>query len=214
MMYEAERRAVIDCAREMERRGLVQMSGGNVSARAGGGHILMTPSAMPYDAITPEDIVVLDAGGGVVEGARRPSSDSRALLYIFRRRADIGAVIHTHQPYATALGLVCDRLPANQITVIDELEDDVPVAPFTRSSDEGMGIAAVEYATRAKAVMLKHHGALAFGDTAKKALAAALYLEEACQVYLAALATGLPVPLLTPEQIADESAERGYYGQP
>ena len=133
---------------------------------------------------------------------------------IFRNKPEVNVVIHTHQPYATALGLVCDELPADFTTVIDELHAAVHVAPFTRSSDEGMGILTVEHIGEALAVILKHHGVIAVGKSIDQALTAAVYLEESCQAYLAALATGLPITHLTPEQIADDAEERGYYGQP
>lgn len=213
-MYEKEKQDIIDAAREMERRGLVVMSGGNVSLRLPDGSFLVTPSAMDYGPMLPSDIVRLDRDGRVLEGLRRPSSDHLALLYLFNHRPEIDAIIHTHQPLATALGLVCERLPANQTTVIDELGGDVPVAPFARSSDEGMGIAADRVYNGSRAVLLRHHGALAFGKTPADALSAAVFLEQGCMVYLAALSTGRPVPLLTPEQIAGESEIRGNYGQP
>jgi len=213
-VYREERQHLIDCARKMERYGLVVLSGGNVSMRMPDGNFLVTPSAMGYDNMQPEDIVLIDASGRTLDGIRRPSSDSAALLYIFNHRPDINVVLHTHQPYATALGLVCDQLPADFVTVIDELNGAVAVAPFTRSSDEGMGQLTVQYAGSARAVILKHHGAMAFGKNIDQALSAAVYLEDACKSYLAALATGREIAKLTADQIADESHERGYYGQP
>lgn len=213
-MYEAERRSLIDCALEMKAEQLVKGSGGNVSLRVGEDRFVVTPSAMAYETMTPADVCVVDSAGNVVEGERRPTSDITAILYIFNHRPDVGAVIHTHQPYATALSLVADELPADFVTVIDELNAAVRVAPFTRSSDEGMGVQAVEYAGDALAVILKHHGAIALGRDVGEALSSAVSLEEGCRCYLAALATGLPVAHLTPEQIADEAEERGYYGQP
>lgn len=198
----------------MQKYGLVVLSGGNVSMRMGSDAILVTPSAMGYETMVPDDIVMVSMNGETMEGKRRPSSDTKALLYMFRKMPSVNVILHTHQPYASALGLVCDELPANQIPVIDELHAAVRVAPFTRSSDEGMGILAVEYAGEALAVILRHHGALAWGRSIDQALSAAVYLEEACKSYLAALATGRPIPLLSPRQIAEESVERGYYGQP
>ena len=127
---------------------------------------------------------------------------------------EVKVVLHTHQAYATAVGLVCDELPANLVTVIDELHAPVRVAPFTPSSDQGMGIATVKYAGKALAVILKHHGVMAYGASMEQALSAALYLEEASKTYLAALATDRPIPLLSAEDVAREGAERGYYGQP
>lgn len=214
MRYEAERQELIDCARAMERRGLVAMSGGNVAMRMPCGNVLVTPSAMGYDTMVPEDIVLVDTKGSAIEGTRRPTSDLTALLYIFNHMPDVNVTIHTHQPMATALSLVCDQLPADFVTVIDELGGPVNVAPFTRSSDEGMGIAVVEHHGGSHAVILGHHGVISLGKDIDQALCAAIYLEEACQCYLMALSTGLPVAHLTPEQIADEAQERGYYGQP
>ena len=219
-VFEAERQTLIDCALEMRANALIKGSGGNVSMRVpgagpdGADAFLITPSAMGYDTMLPSDVVLVDADGATLDGCRRPSSDKTAILYIFRNMPEVNVVIHTHQPYATALGLVCDELPADFTTVIDELHAAVHVAPFTRSSDEGMGVLTVEHIGDALAVILKHHGVIAVGKSIDQALTAAIYLEESCQAYLAALATGLPIAHLTPEQIADEAEERGYYGQP
>ena len=81
-IYREERQHLIDCARKMERYGLVVLSGGNVSMRMPDGNFLVTPSAMGYDNMQPEDIVLIDASGRTLDGIRRPSSDSAALLYI------------------------------------------------------------------------------------------------------------------------------------
>ena len=218
--YKAERQSLIDCAFGMRDNALIKGNGGNVSMRVPGAApdgrdaFLVTPTAMSYDTMVPADVVLVDELGNTLDGKRRPTSDMTAVLYIFRHMPEVNVVIHTHQPYATALGLVVDELPADFTTVIDELHAAVHVAPFTRSSDEGMGILTVEHIGDALAVILKHHGVIAVGKDIDQALTAAIYLEESCQAYLAALATGLPIAHLTPEQIADEAEERGYYGQP
>ena len=130
-MYEREKQQLIDCARAMERHGLVVLSGGNVSMRMPCGNFLVTPSAMSYDTMTIDDIVLIDGETRTVEGRRRPTSDKHAVLYMFRHMPEVNVILHTHQPYATAVGLVSDRLPANLVTVIDELHGEVKVAPFT-----------------------------------------------------------------------------------
>ena len=219
-IYRVERQALIDGALAMRTAGLIKGSGGNVSQRiAGAGPngadaFLVTPTAMSYDTMLPSDVVLVDGQGTTLDGRRRPTSDMTAILYIFRHMPQVNVVIHTHQPYATALSLVADELPADLTTIIDELHAAVHVAPFTRSSDEGMGVLTVEHIGDAFAVILKHHGVIAVGKDIDQALTAAIYLEESCLAYLAALATGLPIAHLTPEQIADEAEERGYYGQP
>lgn len=213
MQYEKERQKLIECARTMERYGLVMLSGGNVSMRITENSFLVTPSAMPYDTMMPEDIVLIDADGNVLEGVRRPTSDMLAILYIFAHMPDVNVVLHTHQPQAVAVSLVADYLPVISTTMVDELHAEVPVAPFTISSDIGMGIAVMEHVGKALAVILKHHGVIAYGKNLDQALSAAIYLEESCGIYLKVLATNREIPILTQEQIDAEDAPRGYYGQ-
>ena len=201
MRYEKERQELIDCARAMERHGLVTLSGGNVSMRMEGDAFLVTPSAMPYDTMLPEDIVLIDKEGNTIEGIRRPTSDWKAVLYIFEHMPEVNVVLHTHQPQAVAVSLVADKLPVISTTMVDELHAEVAVAPFTISSDIGMG------------VILKQHGIMAYGKSIEQALSAAVYLEETCHVYLLALAAGREIPTLSKEQIEAEDAPRGYYGQ-
>lgn len=212
-MYEKERQELIDTARKMESYNLVKMSGGNVSLRMPDGLVLVTPSAMGYDTMVPEDIVIVDLKGNKVEGERRPSSDLKAILYILNHMPEVNAVIHTHQPQATAVSLITDVLPVISTTMVDEVKAEVQVAPFTISSDEGMGVQTVEHAGKALCVILKNHGIMAYGKSLEQALSAAVYLEETCEVYMTALATGREIVSLTPEQIEAEDAPRGYYGQ-
>ena len=212
MLHEKLRQDLIDTARKMEQYNLIRMSGGNVAMRVED-MILVTPTAMAYDTMIPEDIVVVDCEGRVIEGKRKPTSDLKAILYILNHMPEVNAVIHTHQPKAVALSLITDKLPLISTTMVDEVKDEVNVAPFTISSDEGMGIQTVEYATRALCVILKNHGIMAFGKDLEQALSAAIYLEESCEVYMSALASGKDITVLTKEQAEAEDAPRGYYGQ-
>lgn len=212
MLHEKLRQDLIDTARKMEQYNLIRMSGGNVALRVED-MILVTPTAMAYDTMIPEDIVVVDCEGRVIEGKRKPTSDLKAILYILNHMPEVNAVIHTHQPKAVALSLITDKLPLISTTMVDEVKDEVNVAPFTISSDEGMGIQTVEYATRALCVILKNHGIMAFGKDLEQALSAAIYLEESCEVYMSALASGKDITVLTKEQAEAEDAPRGYYGQ-
>ena len=212
MLYEKQRQDLIDTARKMEKYGLIMMSGGNVALRIED-MVLVTPTAMPYDTMVTEDVVMVDLKGNVVEGKRKPTSDLSAILYILNHMPEVNAVIHTHQPKAVALSLICDKLPLISTTMVDEVKDEVNVAPFTISSDEGMGIQTVEYATNALCVILKNHGIMAFGKDLEQALSAAVYLEESCDIYMTALATNQKITCLTKEQAQAEDAPRGYYGQ-
>ena len=211
-MYKELRQSLIDTARKMEQYNLIRMSGGNVALRVED-KILVTPSAMAYDTMLPEDIVVVDIEGNVIEGNRRPTSDLKAILYILKHMPEINAIIHTHQPKATALSLICDKLPIISTTMVDEVKGEVNVAPFTISSDEGMGIQTVEHAGKALCVILKNHGVMAYGKSLEQALSAAIYLEESCDIYISALSTGKDITVLTKEQVEAEEMPRGNYGQ-
>ena len=190
-MYKLEKQSLIDCALQMKACRLITLCGGNVCLRLDGGNIAVTPSGLDYENMTTDDICIVDIDGKRVEGHRRPTSD-------------LESVLHIHQPYATALGLVTDVFPACLVSQIDALRGDVPVAPFTPSSDKGMGILAEEYANGSLAVILRGHGVMAFGPTLQVALYAAAYLEEAAQTYLAALSTGRSVEPLPPEMVKAE----------
>lgn len=213
MLYEKKRQELIEYARKMEKYNLVKMSGGNVSLRLEDGNVIVTPSAMNYDIMVPEDIVVLDINGNIIEGKRRPTSDLSAILYILQNMPWVNAVIHTHQAKAIAFSLVGDLLPVISSTMVDEIKDAVQVAPFTISSDIGMGIETVKHAGKSLCVILKNHGAMAYGKNLDQALSAAVYLEETCDVYMTALATDKEITVLTRKQIEEEDAPRGYYGQ-
>ena len=110
-MYEIEKQAVIDTALEIKAASLIHLTGGNVSLRMPTGHVLVTPSGMPYETMTPDQILVMDAEGNLIEGNLRPSVDTIAILHIFKNMPKVNAVIHTHQPYATAVGLIADEPP-------------------------------------------------------------------------------------------------------
>lgn len=211
-MYEEIRREMIRYGCEMLRYGLVSLTGGNLSVRLEDGTFLMTPSGMLYEGMEPEDIVHLDAQKRILSGKRRPTSDCDALLYIYRHKPYVNAIIHTHQPYATAVGLIADELPACLTTIIDTAHGNVPVTPFTISSDEGMGVQAVKYGKNAQAVILGNHGVLGYGKTLFEALETVVYLEEGARAYLAARACG-PVRGLDEDQIRLEDEDRGNYGQ-
>ena len=210
-MYESERQQIIDVGIALDRYRLISLSGGNVSMRIGG-HILVTPSGMSYETLVPQDVVVMDPSGKTIEGERRPSVDTIALLHIFKNLPKVNAIIHTHQPYATAIGLVMDELPAFCTTLVNATLGAVAVAPYSSAASLDMGVKTVEHIGDKRAVILRNHGVIAVGPTLKDALYAAVYLEDASRSYCAASAMGKP-RLLTPDQIKDAVEIFNHYGQ-
>lgn len=211
-MYEKEKQQVLDTALEIKRCGLVSLSGGNVSLRVGEGQYLVTPSGMIYEQMTADDVCLIDDECRVIEGERKPSSDASALVYIFQH-LPVNAIIHTHQPWATACGFMTDELPDFLVTIMDACKNPVKVAPFTPSSAIGMGELAVEYTDDSLAVILKHHGVITYGEDLEEALFAAVYLEESAKTFAIAKAMGAEIPALDPELIAKEKAGWETYGQ-
>lgn len=213
MKFENERKQVIHAALKLDRYGLIALSGGNVSARMSTGEILVTPSGMIYEDMVAEDILVVDIEGNVIEGARSASVDTGALLYIYKHMPHINAVIHTHQPFATAVGLVADELPCIVTTLPNATKGPVKVLPFASAASIDMGIHTVEHAGDQLAVILKNHGVIALGTTLKEALYACVYLEEAAKTYVYARGMSADVAQLTPAQVAQAVDVFKYYGQ-
>ncbi|MFZ7134271.1 MAG: class II aldolase/adducin family protein [Eubacteriales bacterium] len=211
-MYEQEKQEVIKAGIMLDRYDLIALSGGNVSVRMGSGDILVTPSGMIYSEMVPDDVLVVDLEANIKEGSRKPSVDTKALLYIFQHRPDINAVIHTHQPYATAIGLVQDEFPVAVTTLANATKGPVKVCNFSSAASIDMGIDTVNNLGDQLAVILKHHGVMAVGKSLKEALYACVYLEEAAKTYLAAKAAG-EVAMLSPAQVEQAVRVFDFYGQ-
>ena len=213
-MYENEKKEILKTALQLKEYRLIALSGGNVSLRTKKGHILVTPSGMIYEYMVPEDILVLDPDGKIIEGARKVSVDTEAILYILKNMQKVNAVIHTHQVYASAVGLVEDLLPAAVTTLPNACLGPVNVAPYSSAASLEMGISAVKYINNKRAVILKNHGVVTVGTTLKEALYAAVYLEDAAKTYIMAKAIGTPA-ILDEEQVevAVDKFKPGAYGQ-
>ncbi|MDR2766804.1 MAG: class II aldolase/adducin family protein [Treponema sp.] len=213
MLFEKEREEVRIAGTKLDRYGLIALSGGNVSLRMPTGEILVTPSGMIYEDMTTSDVLVIDIEGKIIEGGRSPSVDTIALLYIFKHMPHINSVIHTHQPYASAVGLVADELPCIVTTLPNATKGPVKVCPFSSAASIDMGIQTVENAGDTLAVILKSHGVIALGTSLKEALYSCVYLEEAAKTYVYAHSMSDRVACLNPEQVHQAAETFKYYGQ-
>jgi L-ribulose-5-phosphate 4-epimerase len=213
-MYEKEKKEILKTALLLKEYRLIALSGGNVSLRTKKGHVLVTPSGMIYDSMVPEDVLVIDLDENIIEGTRKVSVDTEAILYILKNMPEVNAVIHTHQVFASAVGLVEDKLPAAVTTLPNACLGPVNVAPYSSAASLEMGINTVKYIGKRRAVILKNHGVITIGETLKEALYSAVYLEDAAQTYIMAKAIGNPV-ILDEEQVdvAVDKFKRGHYGQ-
>ncbi len=198
-MYEREKEEIIKTAKKLIACGLIKLTTGNLSVRIGE-HIVISPSGMDKSELDIDDIPVIDIDGNVVEGIRRPSKETDGNLYIYKKMPQVKAIIHTHQVYASAVGLVGDMLPPILTTQASAVGGAVRVTPYAPAGSEQIGIYAVEYLEDKKAVILKHHGVYVIGSDLNDTLHTAVYLEEASQTYLAARAICEP-PVLVDWQI-------------
>jgi ribulose-5-phosphate 4-epimerase/fuculose-1-phosphate aldolase len=218
MLLEELRAEVARYARKMERSGLVRATQGNLCARdAASGLICITPSGVEYEALTAEEIVVVDEDGALVEGARRPSSELPVHLLVLRRRPDVHCAMHTHSPYATALGVVNQPLPmvlAEAALCLGPADGVVPIVPYQMSGTPEFAASVVERLGSGNAVIWGNHGAMVIGPSLALAYSAAHALEDGAQVYALARQLGMPVPLPPAEIATLHDYWREHYGQP
>ena len=202
MKYEKERCELIECARAMEHYGLVMLSGGNVSLRMKDGTFLVTPSAMAYDSMIPEDIVLVNGKGETIEGKRRPTSDLEAILYIFEKMPDVNVVLHFQSEYATAIS--CMKNKPTNFNVTAEIPchvgSEIPVIPYYRPGSPELAKAVVEAMLKHNSVLLTNHGQVVCGKDFDQVYERATFFEMACRIIVQ---SGGDYSVLTPEEIED-----------
>jgi L-ribulose-5-phosphate 4-epimerase len=199
---------------ELPKNELVKWTGGNVSARdPETGLVVIKPSGVRYEVLRPEDHVVVDLNGEVIEGGLKPSSDTASHLHIYRHREDVNGVVHTHSPYATAFAAVGKPIPCCLTAIADEFGGPIPCAGFALIGDEAIGKQVVEHIGPSKAVLLRQHGVFTIGETATAAVKAAVMVEDVAKAVWLALQIGEVMDI---DQRAIEKLHERYthvYGQ-
>jgi L-fuculose-phosphate aldolase len=209
MLYAEERERVCEYAKRMWRAGLVVGTAGNISVRASDpSHYVITPSSVSYDALTPEQVVVVDDDEDLVEGERAPSFETPVHLAVYRARKDVGAVVHTHSRYATAMALARRPIPAVVDEMVVYLGGQVEVARYGTSGSEALAAQVVEALGDRSAVLLASHGALTTGKDLTKAYKNAELVEHVAHVVTTAIALGGELSPL-PDEVLE--AEKDMY---
>lgn len=194
-VIEQLRRQVADLHAELPRNELVVWTAGNVSARVPGADLLVIkPSGVRYDEITPDRMVVTDFDGTLVDGELAPSSDTAAHAYVYRHMPEVGGVVHTHSTYATAWSARGEAIPCVLTMIADEFGGEIPVGPFALIGDDSIGHGIVETLRghRSPAVLMRSHGPFTIGATAKDAVKAAVMLEDVARTVHIARQLGEP----------------------
>ena len=194
------RENLIEAARAMAARGLSAGTSGNVSLRTEEG-ILITPSATPYESLTPEMIPLLKPDGSY-EGRYRPSSEWRFHLDIYLARPEVGGIVHHHAPYTTALAMARREIPACHYMIARFGGAPLRCAAYALFGTAELSANVLQALEGRTACLMENHGGIATGRDVGAALAAATELEVLAQQYLLSLAAGGPV-LLSEAEIED-----------
>lgn len=189
--------AVLAAAKDMLRRGLVEGTAGNISARREDGTIVITPSSVDYGDMTIDDLVVIDSEGTVVQAAdgRNPSSEMALHLACYRSFDDVGSVIHSHPVWATMFAVAHQPIPA----AVDEFAvycgGEIRCADYAASGTPDVGHNAVKALDGRAAALIANHGLVAVAPRPDKALHVTALVERTAQIVWGARALGGPVPI-------------------
>ena len=214
MMLEELRKLVCECNRQLPAQGLVTWTSGNVSGRdAATGLVVIKPSGVLFDELTPENMVVVDLDGNKVEGSLGVSTDTATHLYVYRQRPDVGGIVHTHSTFATAFAAVGKSIPVYLTAIADEFGCPIPCGGYARIGGDDIGQEIVRSIGVSPAILLKNHGVFTIGKGPRQALKAAIMTEDVARTTFYALQLGQPDEL-SPEEVAiNHDRYMNRYGQ-
>jgi L-ribulose-5-phosphate 4-epimerase len=213
-MLEALKERVCQLNKELDKQGLVTMTSGNVSGRdLETGLVVIKPSGVAYEKLRPEDMSVVTLTGEVVEGTLKPSVDTATHLYVYRHRADVNGVVHTHSNYATAFAAVGRGIPCSLTAMADEFGGPIPVGPYAAIGGEEIGQAIVEHIGGSKAILMKNHGVFTIGESPEAALKSAVMVEDVARTCFLAMQIGDLSEIPADEVARAHKRYREKYGQ-
>lgn len=201
MLLEKERQEVVQFCRMMQSHKLIKGTGGNISVlNREKGLVSISPSAMPYETMTAEDVTVIDLEGNHVEGAYKASSERLMHLGCYRNRPDVNAVVHVHSKYATVLACMGKDIPAFYYLQAFAGGATRCIPYYTFGSPE-LANAVAENLGDDNTLLLGNHGLLAVGATIEQAFGAAELTEDTAEFYVNILQTGSEPQLLSDEEM-------------
>jgi ribulose-5-phosphate 4-epimerase/fuculose-1-phosphate aldolase len=199
--HDQYRQQVLDCALRLVQRGFLSGTGGNISVRVEGeDRLAITPTSREYTGLNVGDICIVDFERNMIEGTSAPSVETSMHIAVYKSRLDVGAIIHTHQVYASVYALTVREIPALFDEQVANLGNRVAVVPYGLSgSEELTANIAAAVAGNCNAYILQNHGALVLGTDISKAARNVELLEKAAKVFYLASLTGKQVTTLSPE---------------
>jgi L-ribulose-5-phosphate 4-epimerase len=206
-MLDALRKAVTELHAELPHYGLVAWTAGNISGRDfESGQIVIKPSGLRFEHLTPESMVIVDEDANVIEGTYKPSSDTATHCYIYRHMPEVCGIVHTHSPYATAWAALGRDIPCVLTAMGDEFGGVIPCGGFALIGGEEIGKEVVRVLREgpnpnSPAVLMQSHGVFTVGPNPEAAVKAAVMCEDVARTITIAYQLGEPLPI-SPEDIA------------
>jgi len=213
MLLEQLRETVWKCNLELPKNDLVKMTSGNVSGRdPESGLVVIKPSGVSFEELTPENMVVVEMDGRVVEGHLKPSTDTETHLYVYQRRDDVLGIAHTHSPYASSFAALGQPIPVC-LTACAMLGGEVPLGGYAPIGGADIGQEIIDKIGRALAIVMQNHGVFTIGSSPQQATKMAVEVEEVAKITHLALLRGQPIMLTDSQVDYMVNLYRNEYGQ-
>jgi L-ribulose-5-phosphate 4-epimerase len=198
MLLPELRKIVCDLHAELPKNNLVAWTSGNISARdPQSGLVVIKPSGIRFEELNPENMVVVDLDGKIVEANHKASSDTASHCYIYRHMPNVNGIVHTHSRYATAFATLGREIPCVTTAMGDEFGGAIPCGGFALIGGEQIGQVVVETlkGSRSPSCLLQSHGVFATGKNAESAVKAAIMTEDNAAIVWTALQIGTPLTI-------------------
>lgn len=205
MEFLETRQAIIDACLWLEETGMVIGTWGNVSVRLPDDRIMLTPSKVDYKALKPEDMVIIDMDGYKLEGDRNPTSEMHVHRLIYVKRPDVGAVVHCHPVYASAMCAATHGIPPIFEELSQMIGGEIPLTKEYVNAGQHLRLGEVtaEALGDKNAVLIRNHAPVCCGRDLKEALTCAQVTEKAAKCYLA-LKGGIEMTIIPEDMVASE----------
>lgn len=214
MLMEKERALVVEYGKKLLTEGLTTGTGGNISICDRKNRMFcIGPSGIPYFETQPEDVVVLDFEGNVIEGTKKPSSEYNMHMQVYLNYEQANSVVHCHSTFATVWSTNRKDLPASNYICASAGGNSIRCAEYATFGTKALAETTVKALDGRRACLQANHGQLAYGETIAEAFELAATVEQLCKIHVLASACGTPV-ILDDEEMKNMVIRFGSYGQP
>lgn len=191
------REEIVTVARRAYENGLMAGTSGNLSQfDPVSRYMAITPSGMDYTTMTPQDIVITDLDGVIIEGVHKPSSEWKMHAEIYRNLPEVRAVVHTHSPNATAFAVLRREIPCVLVEMLLFLKGSIEVAEYAEQGSAAVGKNCLPILARKPACLLANHGVVTTGAVLEQAYTNSIYVEDSANIVRLAMSTGVPIPAI------------------